>query len=67
MAKRNLDQNGHHFDFDTQKCVHCGSTFSQLDDADMPRCQGTPSSLPSQSDEPESPADNRNRWGVRDG
>jgi hypothetical protein len=64
MAKRNLDQNGHHFNFDTEKCVHCGSTFNQLDDAGMPRCQGT---LPSQSDEPESPADNRNRWGLRDG
>lgn len=60
MVKRDQDQNGHHFNFETAKCFHCGKTFSQLDDARMPQCQGTP------SDDPEPPADSP-RWGVRDG
>jgi hypothetical protein len=68
MAERNHDQSGHHFGFDSRKCVHCDMTFDQLDDAGMPRCQGTPSSRSSHCDEPEPPpADNRNRWGIRDG
>ena len=62
MAKGDRDQNGHHFNFDTAKCFHCGKTFSQLDDAGMPQCQGTPSS----SDDTQPLADNP-RWGVRDG
>lgn len=51
MTRRNLDQNGHHLNFDTEMCVHCNMTFNQLDDAGMPRCQGTPGSRSSHGDE----------------
>ena len=64
MTKRNLDQNGHHFNFDTEKCVHCGMTFNKLDDAGMPQCRGMASDRASHSGE--SSAGNPRR-GVRDG
>jgi hypothetical protein len=56
------DEKGHRFDFDRDKCMRCGMTRGQWEDAGEPRCDGIMRTTDAEDETDAAP-----RHGVRDG